>query len=124
MADITAGNMYEINQSLMENEPKMGKPMIAKKTKDLGKYITETKNKYYMLLCKEIADYTILHLNGCEKETPQDVVIECLQNRGTLYAIDKNPDTGGIECWIRSNTDDIMRMYAFFPYDAAIVEVK
>ena len=131
MADdkyIEIGNLYDLNKTVMDKVPPLTNAELLKKKVELAKFFEESKGKYYMLLCNEQKDYTVFHLTYANDELGYCVsyqqasydVVDCLQNRGKVLAIDMNPETGAYECWIRRS--GLSYMYALFPYDAAVIE--
>lgn len=120
---VTLGTNYEINKTLVEQCDNLSEGETRAKIDLMGKYIHETGNKYYMLLCHERRDYTILHGFSGEN-TCSDMaytVLECIRNRGHVKAIDQTKDEQAFEIWI--SVDGESYCYYFFPYDAAVVEV-
>ena len=95
------------------------------KRKLVEAFITDTHNHYYMLLCNDRRDFTIVTLDVTNEEKVAaaafTVVDECLINRGKIKAIDLTEHKDAIEMWL--NIDDEEFCYYFFPYDAGIVEV-
>ena len=88
-------------------------------------FITDTHNHYYMLLCNDRRDFTIVTLDVANEEKRAaaafTVVDECLVNRGKIKAIDLTEHKDAIEIWL--NIDDEEFCYYFFPYDNAVIEI-
>ena len=60
MADIDLGmNLYEFNQMGMANEPPLDVIALQVKTREMIEDLYSTKNPYWMLLCRELNDYTV-----------------------------------------------------------------
>lgn len=78
---------------------------------------------YYMLLCRERNDYTVLHFNNMNYLKGMQEVKEILESRGTIYDISYNSTVDAYECWIKDK-DDEFAMYMFFAYDWGVVEVE
>lgn len=121
---VTLGTLYEVNKNLMKQQPNLSGKQITQKRFEVQKFIEETKNKYYMLLCNDRRDFTIITLTELNKEKSATaaftVIDECLRNRGQIKSIDKN-ENGACEMWLL--IDEEVYCYYFFPYDAAIVEI-
>lgn len=62
--------------------------------------------KYFMLMCKEKSDFTLIHLNGYNYKRASDEVKEILESRGTLLAIDYVHGENHYECWVREEAED------------------
>lgn len=115
-------NLYEINQTAYAKEPLMTKEAIEKKQEEITEYFQNHSNTYFMLLCNERKDYTVIKLNHSNVQSAADAaaaIIECLSNRGSIIEIEKQ-DNGAYECWIKRSK--LAHMYALFPYDAAVIE--
>jgi len=136
MAEVNMGTLYDWNKSAMEQL----KPLSEVELKDKMRAIREDffiTGRYYMLLCHECRDYTILtfiqpdfayshsgieYTNGeFERKKMANELKECLQNRGNILSIEKQPD-GAWEIWIR-NTEGVF-CYYFFPYDQGVIECQ
>lgn len=116
------GNLYEINQSAYTREPSMTREAVEEKKKEIANYFQNHSNTYFMLLCNERKDYTVIKLNHSNNQCAEDAaaaIIECLSNRGEIVEIEKQ-DNGAYECWIKRSK--LAHMYALFPYDAAVIE--
>lgn len=121
-SNVELGTAYEMNKNLVKKyEHLLTEEEMTEKTKMLEEYIAGKANHYYMLLCHDRRDYTILHANVLADvhSVPRELV-ECLINRGDVYGIDATEDGVAIEIWLM--IDDEAYCYYFFPYDNAIVE--
>lgn len=123
-AEISMGNMYEVNKQLMKYETPITEEEIINRKNDITNWLFETDNKYYMLLCHEKRDYTIFAVkNETGAEDIADILIdECIYNRGDLIAIDKVSNEEVYEIWIKDLSDEY-NCYYFFPYGEAVIEV-
>lgn len=113
-------NMYDINKQIISQLPKMSDEALAEKIEEISKFIYETKNKFYMLLCRDINYFTLFMLVEKAEETIEDILIECLHTLGEIKAIDPTDD-GAIEIWIENEffENGPYAMY-FFPYDGGV----
>jgi hypothetical protein len=65
---------------------------IIRKFKHLG---------YYMLLCREENDYTVVRVRKAKSQDKfEDLIIELLQSRGDIKDIDYDTDKQSLECWV------------------------
>lgn len=127
--EITLGNIYDINKQLMEQEPGITEAELQLAKEHLRTWFTHNFNqKYFMMLCHELRDYTVFNLDKTDSwkmAKPQTImsvandVIECMQNRGTLIMIDEQ-DANSWELWIRN--DEGCFVYYLFPYGTAVLE--
>lgn len=122
---VSLGTLYDINKNAMKSIKELSYEERVAKRKLVEDFITDTHNHYYMLLCNDRRDFTIVTLDAANKEKRAaaafTVVDECLVNRGKIKAIDLTEHNDAIEMWL--NIDDEEFCYYFFPYDNAIVEV-
>lgn len=123
-AEVTLGTAYEINKTLVEKyEKELTKEEIEEKKKMLLDYLNKWEDRYFMLLNKEKADYTIFNLiNKNNKEEAINILInECLPNRGITKSIELAKDNFGVEIWL--SIDEESYCYYLFPYESAVIEV-
>ena len=122
---VSLGTLYDINKNAMKSIKELSYEERVAKRKLVEAFITDTHNHYYMLLCNDRRDFTIVTLDVTNEEkiaaAAFTVVDECLVNRGKIKAIDLTEHKDAIEMWL--NIDDEEFCYYFFPYDDAIVEV-
>ena len=119
-------NIYDMNRQIIGQLAPLTDEELAKKKALVRAFITNTKNKYYMLLCRDINYYTIfamdIYLNT--NDILEDVMFdECITKYlGDIKAVEITEDGGAIEIWYTAH-DDTYVMY-FFPYDAGVVLCK
>lgn len=123
MANIDSGlTVYELNKQGMAGFAKLDKKNLEAAIFKALKYIENTNNRYYMLLCNDRRDFTIIRLKAKELKNrinASNDLKECLLNRGDIISIEED-ENGGLEIWLR--IDGEVFCYYFFPYDAAIIE--
>lgn len=127
-SNVSLGSLYEINQNLMMQEPIISNEAKAKAIKEFQDFFYRYfHQKYFMLLCKELTDYTIFNLftvcsDNCAVAAKD--LVECIENRGLWLAASVESDEGGIprgiEIWIRINGE--AHAYYLFPYGEAVLE--
>lgn len=128
-SEVTLGNLYDMNKQLMAQEPEITKAELRLAKEHLRDWITHNyKQKYLMLLCHELRDYTLFNLDKTSSwaiAKPQMVydvaedIIECMTNRGQLLVVDEQEDNTW-ELWIR-NPEGCFAYY-LFPYGEAVLE--
>lgn len=125
ISKVSLGTLYDINKNAMKSIKELSYEERVAKRKLVEDFITDTHNHYYMLLCNDRRDFTIVTLDVANEEKRAaaafTVVDECLVNRGKIKAIDLTEHNDAIEMWL--NIDNEEFCYYFFPYDNAIVEV-
>lgn len=124
MAEVEMGTVYSMNQAFMENEKSIPKDKLKEKEKFLKAYFMEhIDEKYFMLLCKELSDYTVFVIDSKMKcGVAVQELTECLKNRGKILAID-SAEGNAYEIWIRTTEDNACHAYYLFPYKMGIIEV-
>lgn len=122
MAEVSMGTIYDMNKNASAAEPVLTTKQLAKKLKEIGKFIKQSSNQYFMLLNRETANYTLFNL---ENKSRMIFILkelqECLENRGDVVSIDLTESKDAFEIWIRDEEDIV---YYFFPYDLGVIEVK
>ena len=127
---VSLGNLYDMNQQLMAHEPIISDEARYIAGQQLEDWLMERfMQKYFMLLCHERRDYTVLNLNKQEalgrpneliSRCAREDIFECLDNRGDLLAAQLQED-GVWEFWIRTINNECAAYY-LFPYGAAVIE--
>ena len=128
-SEVTLGNLYDMNKQLMANENEITQAELALAKSHLQTWVANLfTQKYLMLLCHELRDYTLFNLDKTNtwKEIPLQTtymavndIIECMTNRGTILAIEDQQD-GAWEIWLR-NSEGCFAYY-LFPYGEAVLE--
>ena len=123
MADVSMGNIYELNQSALSGFPPLNADDIRKGKKKLEKYFANSKAEYYMLLCRELYDYTLYTIDRkhYNKSKAAFEVIETLLERGEIVEISQTEDKVAYELWVIYNEDKTAHVYYLFPYDNAVI---
>ena len=123
MAEITMGNLHDMNKQLSEQMPVKTTPEIMAFYPKISDWFEYHIDKYAMLLCHEQKDFTLFNkvsdLNTMAGEATK-ALFECIENRGELVSLDP-ADGDAWEIWIRINNEDYC--YYLFNYDAAVIEV-
>lgn len=136
MAEISAGNLYDMNKMLVAQAEKQlkGKALFNKFKNTVVPYFSTHNNEYFMMLCHDRRDYTVfVDSSKSAAEKLANELKECLLNRGKIFAIDKTEDGIALEIWIQMTVEKMqegivkeeteMFCYYLFPYDEAIVKV-
>ena len=115
-------DIYELNQNFMNSLPYLSQEEIEGKTQTIKDFFFNKDADYYMMLCKEQSDYTLFYDEHYENSVEKHIkdIIECLNNRGKIKAIDLAEDGTALEFWIE--IDDINHCYFFFPYDKGVIK--
>lgn len=134
MAEIDSGmNLYEFNKSTLVNAPSATSAEMDLMRSRVRKYLANNPNanRYYMLLCRELADYTLFNstdllISECSEVMEADIQ-DCFNNRNMeIMMMDINNDNV-VEIWVRVNhtEEDIpneIYLYHLFPCDMGVIE--
>ena len=117
-------SMYELNQQAYKNVKPMTKEKINNAVFDILDYMEKHIDcKYYMLLCRELNDYTLFNkINVSSFQTSARTVIEIASSRGALLDVRPNEEMGYIEFWVKHNSDNEPHMYLFFNAADFVIE--
>lgn len=122
MSEVTLGNLYEMNKSIMKDQPPMEPEELEEKLLNVEKDYFRTKEIFHMLLCNELKDYTVFLVRNKDNDECITEAIaalkDCMLNRGKVLDIIKQPD-GAYEIWLKINGEPYC--YYLFPYDDAII---
>lgn len=114
-------NNYEMNKQIVAQLTPMDDIKIQQKTQMLNTFFNDTRNTFYMLLCKEYNYYTLFvkEKNGTNKNFGK-IVVEILQEfNGEIYAIDKVDSA--VEIWIKPQNETEPYVFYLFGYDRGVV---
>lgn len=132
MAEFEAGNLYDLNKMLVEqNDKKIEGTKLINKIKDVTTIYFQEKTlnfQYFMLLCHEKRDYTIFKMNknlSSEKNIllTQETLRQCFLNRGAVYSLERTEDKQAIEIWLKDKEEHQIFCYYLFPCDPMVVEI-
>lgn len=84
-------------------------------------YSAKKPNTYFMLLCRERNDYTIIHLAEPKFYEATQELKEVLDSRGTIVDMEYVHGLDSWQCWVKNDIDAVM--YMLFPCDDFVVEV-
>lgn len=121
--EIKGNTLYDANKQLvLEHESPLNHLEMARKQEELQEWFNNEVINYAMMLCHELRDYTIFHLNNSSTSTytaSKEVFICCL-NRGDILGIDLTEDKQAYEIWLRIGKEAYC--YYLFPYDQAVID--
>ena len=136
MGEVSLGTLYDMNKMAMKNEKALTLEQITKAVGEMADLYNENGNcefHYFMLLCREIYDFTLFSNAECGRMLRSSSFIadltECLVNRGEVLSIDKVENEGkAFEIWMRLTNPDTdeseVFVYYFFPYDNGVIVIQ
>lgn len=114
--------LYELNKTLYKSMPDLTFNEIQKKKIEVAYWVDFTFNKYYMLLNRELADYTLFALTD-HGDDITDEIFDIAYNRGiAIKAVEVNKEEMWVQFWIKTKDDVVM--YALFPYGNGVIECQ
>lgn len=116
-------SLYNLNKQIVLKQKLLSKEEIKNEIKNVSQYIKKSNNKYFMLLCKELSDYTLFDSPNKKQTEFEKDFYECITNRGKVSSISYNKENEVIEIWLKitkDNKEDAV-LYYFFCYDAAVL---
>ena len=115
-------SLYDFNKTNMAQIKPYDPIVLNKMCTQVAEDIWQNdKPSYWMLLCRERNDYTVFRIYWDEEELKK-AILECLNNRGYVLDITKQPDNN-YEIWIRDFDTNDNVVYYLFDYNNAIIEV-
>ena len=115
---------YSIHKQLFAQMPEPEEKVIKKKLASAGGWFSSHPDcNYYMIICREISYYTVMHFNNMNYEKGMQELKEILESRGTILDIVYNHAEDAYECWVK-NFDGEVEMYYLFTYDWGVVEIN
>ena len=122
---VTVGSLYEMNQQVFKQMKPPSQRVIDADLANIGAWFSsQHEAKYYMLLCKERSDYTIIHFNNYNFNKAVDELKEILEERGDIMGFDYVHGDDIYECWVRERGEDPeVYMFMLFDADWMVVEI-
>lgn len=111
-----AMGIYDMNRQIIGQLKPLSDDELHEKSKIITQLIDETRNRFYMLLCRDINYYTVLMRIPEAEEMMEKVVVDCAKYIGNIKAIEIVE--GAVEIWV-SNEEETYAMY-LFPYDGGV----
>lgn len=131
---IEVGTLYDLNKQIINQLPEMPQEQIQEQLIKIKNWFSESKNKYFMLLCREKADYTLFNfkhknitdifeefINQMSNQAVKDLEL-CIKNRGILMSINRAP-VDAWEIWIKDFFNKEIHMYMLFECDPMVIEI-
>lgn len=122
---INVGSLYEMNQQLFKQMPTPKKDVIDIELANVGAWFSSNHHtKYYMLLCKERSDYTLIHLQNFNFDKATTELKEILEERGEIMGLDFVHGENAYQCWVRERKENPeVYMFMLFEADWMVVDV-
>lgn len=116
-------NNYDMHKQLYAQMKPLSDEDLNKKLVSIGGWFsTFAKDKYFMLMCKEISYYTVFRFNKPNYTKGVEELKKTLQFRGQIIDIVYVHAENAYECWVKNSLGE-MEMYYLFNYDWGVVEI-
>lgn len=124
MSEVACGTLY----NWLQEDMKHVEPLTAKQLRldlaNIGAWFSvDMYGKYYMLLNKELSDYTVFNFLDMNYSKGVQELKEVLQGRGPILQIDYNKDNKYFEIWVKYWEDNLPHMYILFPCPDFVIEI-
>lgn len=128
---IEIGTLYDLNKQVISQLPEMPQEQIQEQLIQIKEWFLKKQGQYFMLLCKEKADYTLFNFNRSfnfhQKKYYDDVCLaiknleKCIKNRGILMSMNKSTEDAW-EIWIKDFFNKEVHMYMLFECDPMVID--
>lgn len=124
MSEIPCGNLYTMAQEEMKKVLPMNNYDLQRDLANIGAWFSiDMQEQYYMLLNRELSDYTVFNFLGMNYSKGIEELLEVLDGRGPVLQIDYNHDNKYFEIWVKYLMDNTPHMYVLFPCSDFIIEI-
>lgn len=120
--DVKMGSLYDFNKMAYAKMPPIPANKAQEKLTDIASWFSAKPTKYFMLLCKELADYTVFNFESFDYNKGKEELEDIIKSRGLLLDIVYNEAASGYEVWMR-RIDGSVHMYLLFRCDDFIVTI-
>lgn len=121
MADVTLGNLYELNKQIMAQLPPQNENLLNCNWTVIGDWFGKDRDRWFMLMCKERSDFTLIHITDNQFTKGLQELKEILEERGQVIAIQYQHGEDAFEIWVKN--DEEVFMFMLFSAGWMVVEV-
>lgn len=121
MANVEVGTLYELNKQVMNQLPPQDEQILKHIWNIIGDWFNKDQSHWFMLMCKERSDFTLLHIKDSNFLAAIQELQEVLQERGQILAIHYIHGEDAFEIWVKN--DEEVFMFMLFEASWMIVEV-
>lgn len=124
MAKVGLGSLYDYNKNRIKLLPALSKSKIEKGKNKIKVFMCKKADKYYMLLCRDMHDYTVFKTNNTPEGHLHNISValdEIIPSRGaTIKEIEYDSTSDAYEIWVTIGEESYM--YLFFPCDNYVID--
>lgn len=118
----TGVTLYDLNKIACSKLPPLNEEQLTKAKEEIKRFVTDSDNTYFLMICKELSYYTMFITDSESNEDMADVVIECLNALGILVSVEYS-ELKVIEAWIRDDEGNAVIVF-MTPYDQGVVKCR
>ena len=122
MANIEMGTLYELNKQVMSQLPPQDNQTMTHNFTVIGDWFGKGTERWYMLMCKERSDFTLIHITDNQFTKGLQELKEVLEERGQILAIQYQHGEDAFEIWIKDKAGEVF-LFMLFTAEWMIVEV-
>lgn len=120
----TLGSLYDMNRYFYGQSPDMDPKKRDEMIMNISMWFSSKPgNKFFMMLCRELNDYTIFYFEHPNYSKGKTELEELLKSRGIIKDIYYNHDTDTYDFWLLSALDGQIQMYKIFMCDDFIIQI-
>ena len=114
-------SLYDLNKNIIFNLPPQDENILNKNFRNINSWFCKYDNPWFMLMCKERSDFTLIHITKNNYFKAVQELKEILQERGAISSLQYNQDQDVWEIWVK----DEKEAYVFMLFEASwmIVEI-
>lgn len=121
---VSLGSLYDMNRYFYSTVPDMDAKKRDEMIMNISMWFSSKPgNKFFMMLCRELNDYTILYFEHPNYSKGKTELEELLRSRGTVKDIYYNHDTDTYDFWLLSSLDGQIQMYKIFMCDDFVIQI-
>lgn len=103
-------SLYDLNRSIIFNLPPQDEHVIDKHFMNINSWFYKYENPWFMLMCKERSDFTMIHIKNNHYPQAVKELKEILKERGTVSSLQYFEDQDAWEIWVKNNEEAFMFM--------------
>lgn len=114
--------MYDFNKAVYQNMPPMKPNEFTENMVSISLWFSsKEKAKHFMLLCRELNDYTIFEFDTYNYDDARNKLSALIVSRGNPMDVDYNHDTDTYDIWVKKNGE--IYMYKLFDCEDFLIYI-
>lgn len=121
----TLGTLYEFNQMAYKQVKPIAPAKASEMIFNIGMWFSSDPTyKYFMLLCRELNDYTIFDFRSYNYSKGEEELSELIHSRGQVLDIQYDHENDNYDIWIKSKQDGEPHMYKLFDCNDFVIPIE